>query len=121
VTRLTDGDIFRLDTFEGSEYRRIKVKVSVEDGGKSAEAETYLYTAGEHRLEKMEWSYEEFRKDKMHRWADNSSEYQGWISFTCSKFRRCWPRADVDNVVEGDPTGGRGVKVDKSANMDKAL
>jgi hypothetical protein len=89
VTRLTDGDIFRLDTFEGSEYRRIKVKVSVEDGGKSAEAETYLYTAGEHRLEKMEWSYEEFRKDKMHRWADNSSEYQGWISFTCSKFRRC--------------------------------
>jgi hypothetical protein len=87
VTGLTDGDIFRLDAFEGSEYRRIKVKVElVEDGGKSAEAETYLYTAGEHRLEKMEWSYEEFRKDKMHRWADNSSEYRGWISLPVANF-----------------------------------
>jgi hypothetical protein len=94
VTGLTDGDIFRLDTFEGSEYRRIKVKVElVEDGGESVEAETYLYTAGEHRLEKMEWSYEEFRKDKMHRWADNSSEYQGRIFFTCGKLSQMLTRS----------------------------
>ncbi|KAN0103537.1 hypothetical protein V8E51_011850 [Hyaloscypha variabilis] len=110
VTGLTDGDIFRLDTFEGSEYERIKVKVElVEQAGKFVEASTYIFTAGEQYLEKKEWSYEEFRRDKMHRWADDSYEYQ-----------------DVDDAVgdgltddnekfEGDPTGGRSVKAEKIA------
>ena len=75
---LTDGDIHRLDIFEGDEYRRIEVKVELpKEAGKFVQAETYLYTAGERRLEKKEWSYDEFRRDKMHRWADNSNEYQG--------------------------------------------
>ncbi|KAE9364124.1 hypothetical protein N431DRAFT_431086 [Stipitochalara longipes BDJ] len=96
VTGLTDGDIFRLDAFEGSEYERVKVKVElVEHAGKFVEASTYLFTAGEEYLEKTEWSYEEFRRDKMHRWADNSYEYQ-----------------EVDEAVKGDPTGGRSVKAE---------
>jgi Gamma-glutamyl cyclotransferase, AIG2-like len=78
VSGLTDGDIFRLDAFEGDEYKRIKVKVElVEERGKFVEASTYLYIAGNGYLDKQEWSYEEFRRDKMHRWADDSSEYQG--------------------------------------------
>lgn len=90
MTGLTDGDIFRLDTFEGSEYDRIKVKVElVEYDAKTfAEASTYLYTAGEDQLEKKEWSYEEFRKDKLHRWAENSSEYQGRIGTIFTKQHR---------------------------------
>ena len=82
VTGLTDGDIFRLDAFEGNEYERIKVKVElVEVSGRVVEASTYMYTAGEECLEKKEWSYEEFRRDKIHRWADDSNEYQRmWIS-----------------------------------------
>jgi hypothetical protein len=88
VTGLTDGDIFRLDTFEGSEYERIKVKVElVEQAGKFVEASTYIFTAGEQYLEKKEWSYEEFRRDKMHRWADDSYEYQGRSFF--DNFRPC--------------------------------
>jgi hypothetical protein len=80
VAGLTDGDIHRLDVFEGDEYRRIEVKVELpKEAGKFVQAETYLYTAGERRLDKKEWSYEEFRRDKMHRWADNSNEYQGRI------------------------------------------
>jgi len=96
VTGLTDGDIYRLDLFEGDEYERVEVKVELL-GGESEkmtkDAMTYVYTAGERRLEKREWDYEEFRREKMHRWTDESDEYE-----------------DVDNAVEGDPTGGRGVK-----------
>jgi hypothetical protein len=81
VTGLTDADIYRLDAFEGSEYARIKVKVRVLgiDGEetKEAEAETYVYSAGENRLEEKEWDYHEFRKDKMHRWTSESVEYKG--------------------------------------------
>ncbi len=82
VTGLTDGDIYRLDSFEGPEYNRQKVKVSVlkEDGqteGEEVEAETYVYIAGKDQLEDQEWDYDEFRLEKMHRWADQSDEYQG--------------------------------------------
>jgi hypothetical protein len=76
VTGLTDGDIQRLDWFEGSEYHRRKVTVAllkpdtehnlVEEG--EVQTETYVFTAGAHRLEK-------------HRWADHSEEYDGKVSF----------------------------------------
>ena len=127
MTGLTDGDIFRLDTFEGSEYKRIKVRVElVEEAGKFVEASTYLYTAGEEFLEKEEWSYEEFRRDKMHRWAADSYEYQGG-NYWHSPDR--WQRlieTEVDDAVEEDPsendeniehdpTGGRGVKAEQRA------
>jgi hypothetical protein len=92
VQGLTDGDIWRLDIFEGSEYQRQKVKVSVlqpkdkgkgtEEGmgdlsqkeednieGEEMEAETYIWTAGAHKLEAEEWDFAEFVKDKMKRWV----------------------------------------------------
>ncbi|PBP24973.1 disease resistance protein Aig2 [Diplocarpon rosae] len=110
VTGLTEGDIWRLDRFEGSEYDRRDVVVTLlseDEDGKGVEAEgkaperktqTYVYTAGEERLEKEEWDYEVFRREKMHRWADASDEYR-----------------DVDEAINDqtkaghDPTGGRGV------------
>jgi hypothetical protein len=108
VEGLTDGDIWRLDIFEGSEYQRRKVKVRVlqedkskedtgneEQGlgdlsrkeeenveGDEVEAETYIWTAGSHRLESAEWDFAEFVRDKMKRWvgreaAETDEGFQG--------------------------------------------
>jgi len=94
VTGLTDGDMWRLDTFEGAEYQRRKVRVRVllqeeaggagrvetevlprrrsrgntNEGGEEIEAETYIWVAGAHRLRPEEWDFEEFVRDKMTRW-----------------------------------------------------
>jgi len=97
VTGLTDGDVWRLDLFEGHEYARRKVRVRVlvgkdegkgvvdkgkeqgmgdltikeEDNveGEEVEAETYIWVAGAHRLEADEWDFNEFVRDKMKRWV----------------------------------------------------
>lgn len=92
VQGLTDGDIWRLDMFEGSEYQRQKVRVRVlqpkDQGGntevgmadlsqkeqdnvegEAVEAETYIWIAGAHRLESEEWDFAEFVRDKMKRWV----------------------------------------------------
>ncbi|KAH8805973.1 AIG2-like family-domain-containing protein [Xylogone sp. PMI_703] len=107
VTGLTDVDIWRLDLFEGSEYDRRTVKVALLEGegeaGNEVEADTYVYTAGDDQLEKVEWDYEVFRKEKMHRWADHSYEYH-----------------EVDVAVdanEHDSTRGRGVHTDMSQQL----
>lgn len=89
VTGLTDRDIYRLDRFEGEEYDRHKVTVALlkHDNQKNlvekdeVKTETYVFTAGIHRLKEEEWSYETFRKEKMHRWSDKSEEYAGKGSF----------------------------------------
>lgn len=78
VTGLTDRDIGRLDLFEGSEYDRVKVVVKTLEEEKDVEAATYVFKHVSY-LEKEEWSYEEFRKQKMHRWADASEEYKGTL------------------------------------------
>ena len=85
VTGLTDGDLFRLDMFEGGEYTRQKVEVQImkkgaKDGDgaeERVETETYIYTEGDEYLEKKEWDYEEFRRDKMQNWTGESDEYAG--------------------------------------------
>ncbi|KAK0101366.1 hypothetical protein ONS95_006541 [Cadophora gregata] len=107
VTGLSDLDMFRLDIFEGDEYTRVKVtvKLLVQDGdkeveGEERETETYIFTAPEERLEKAEWDYEEFRREKLWRWASTNEEYE-----------------EVDAAVSAaaarqdghDPTGGRGI------------
>ncbi|CZT49262.1 related to disease resistance protein aig2 [Rhynchosporium secalis] len=114
VTGLTDGDIWRLDIFEGEEYTRTKVAVNllIKDGEKEVEGEekateTYIYTQADVSLEKVEWDYEEFRREKMWRWANTSEEY-----------------AEVDAATataghgDHDPTGGRG-KFASAAEEDK--
>nr|POE87415.1 protein aig2 c [Quercus suber] len=107
VTGLTDADIWRLDIFEGDEYQRKLVLVGtlIEDGvnkresklqNANVEAETYVWVAGEHRLEEREWDLEEFKKEKMMRWVgvEGEGEY-----------------AELDEAVANrqDGTGGRGI------------
>lgn len=90
VHGLTEGDIWRLDMFEGREYERRNVKVKIlqeagnEEGegnveGTEVEVETYVWIAGEDRLEAEEWNFEEFRRKKMQRWVGESDEYQGEV------------------------------------------
>lgn len=91
VTGLTDGDIWRLDIFEGPEYERQKVKVRVLEAkretdtsigigdvkqpeeenieGEETEAEVYVFIAEEHKLEPEEWDFGEFVREKMSRWV----------------------------------------------------
>jgi len=96
VAGLNGYDMRRLDWFEGDEYSRKVVKVMVLHGDtetEEVEAETYVFTAGKNRLEDVEWDFEDFRREKMHRWADRSEEYK-----------------EVDEMaVAHDPTGGRGI------------
>ncbi|TLD18821.1 gb [Venturia nashicola] len=87
VEGLTDGDIWRLDIFEGDEYERKKVSVRVitneEQGtGEPSEdqlgdeilAESYIWIAGEHQLEDEEWDFDEFMREKMVYWAGEEGE-----------------------------------------------
>lgn len=74
VTGLRDQDIKLLDTFEGSYYDRVTVKVKILEGEKKdeeAEALTYLFTAGEDKLEDGEWDFDEFRREKARYWSGN--------------------------------------------------
>ncbi|KAL8809240.1 MAG: hypothetical protein Q9200_003584 [Gallowayella weberi] len=105
VKGLTDGDIFRLDIFEGNEYerRRVKIRLLEVEGdeagqgnveGEEVEVETYIWVAGEDELEDGEWDFGEFRREKMMHWVGGRKEYE-----------------EIDRVVRhgDDPTGGRGV------------
>lgn len=87
VTGLTNADMYRLDIFEGSEYGRAHVRVVLLGDGKDSaspdattvDAQTYIYTAGDDRLEQGEWDFDDFVKNKMAgRWtSDYSEEYEG--------------------------------------------
>jgi hypothetical protein len=79
VTGLTDGDVWRLDIFEGSEYERRDVRVMVlGKEGEEVEAQTYIWVAGEQRLEAQEWDFEHFVREKMGRWVGEEVEDEGF-------------------------------------------
>ena len=91
VQGLTDGDVFRLDIFEGNEYERRKVKIRIlevegdEEGkgnveGEEVAVDTYIWVAGEDELEDGEWDFGEFRREKMHMWIDGRDDYDSEIS-----------------------------------------
>lgn len=102
VTGLTGGDLHRLDIYEGDEYVRDEVAVrtlresgheagssdadgqlrdvlgaagaEAVDEGEEVPAVTYVWVAGEERLEEAEWDFETFKRDKLSWWvgADES-------------------------------------------------
>ena len=80
VAGLNSGDMHRLDIFEGCQYDRRMVKVALldESGKEVEEAECFAYVFDdEEGMLKDEWSFEEFVRDKMHRWTGEPSEYSG--------------------------------------------
>lgn len=98
VEGLTQGDVYRLDVFEGEQYVRSEVEVEVLGGevglleaapegagaegkqgkeekeGKGAKgretvmAQTYIWSDPYEDLEDQEWDFEDFKKHKMRRW-----------------------------------------------------
>ena len=114
VTGLTDGDIWRLDTFEGSEYERKEVKVQllkqVQDGskagGEEVVAETYVWSSRAEGLEEGEWDFAEFVREKMGSWVGEDPGFK-----------------DVEEAVARergrDPTRGRGAGGDISKKLEE--
>lgn len=90
VSGLTDGDIWRLDIFEGGQYVRKKLKIrtltKVGDGtgegnveGEEVEVETYVWIAGDELLEEGEWDFDEFKREKLKSWV-GSEQYEGEVN-----------------------------------------
>ena len=138
VFGLTEGDIWRLDIFEGDEYERRRVKIKIleevenDEGkgnveGEQVEVETYVWVACKDGLEDGEWDFEEFRNEKMHRWIGQRDDYDGEIRPSILGMlmqTRAFEMADsiieVDEAVKAqdrDPTRGRGT----SSNMNDRL
>ena len=99
VTGLTEADIWRLDLFEGSDYRRDKIKVRIltrigdADGGGNVEgdevgAQTYIWSASPSLLEDKEWDFAEFQREKLRFWAgpEGNHEYAGKCTFSKGRF-----------------------------------
>jgi hypothetical protein len=87
VSGLTDGDLWRLDIFEGNEYERkqvivrelkyegdIKVEPTPDQLGATVQAETYVWVSPKSDLEDNEWDFEEFVREKMWAWVGDSGE-----------------------------------------------
>jgi hypothetical protein len=133
VTGLTQGDIYRLDIFEGDQYLRKKVKVKVlknvgledsiqtgeseEHAPEEVEAETYIWRNDLSELEDGEWDFEEFKRERMHHWMGESSSEESNIEVD-EGF------ADVDNAIAAekgiDHTGGRGANGTISKDLESA-
>jgi len=133
VTGLTQGDIYRLDIFEGDQYERRNVKVKVlghlglnedlhngeleEHVSEEVEAETYIWKDDLSELEDGEWNFEEFKRDRMRSWMGEGSSDGSSVEVD-EGF------ADVDNAVAAekgiDHTGGRGVNGVISKNLEGA-
>jgi Gamma-glutamyl cyclotransferase, AIG2-like len=83
VTGLTQGDIWRLDVFEGDEYERhtVKVKILGEIGaageGEEWNVQTYVWVSGKQRLEEQEWDFDTFKREKLWRWSGEESNADG--------------------------------------------
>jgi Gamma-glutamyl cyclotransferase, AIG2-like len=132
VSGLTQGDIYRLDIFEGSQYLRKKVKVKVlhnvglgeglpdgesaEHVSEEVEAETYIWKDDLRELEDGEWDFEEFRRERMKFWMGEASSDESNVQVD-EGF------ADVDNAVAEekgiDHTGGRGMNGTISKNLEE--
>ncbi|KAI2793936.1 hypothetical protein POX_a00524 [Penicillium oxalicum] len=95
VSGLTEGDMYRLDRYEGSEYVKESVKVrtlhskahgkvtsedelfkelnAAESGaareGDEVLATTYVWVAGKECLEEAEWDFERFKRDRLAWWV----------------------------------------------------
>ncbi|BFZ59958.1 hypothetical protein YB2330_000980 [Saitoella coloradoensis] len=80
TTNLSPLAVQRLDVFEGDEYQRTPVTVLVD--GKAVQTETYIWIAGEDKLEQREWDFEEFTQEKLRGWADPGFEQADQVDGT---------------------------------------
>lgn len=91
VTGLTDGDIYRLDMFEGDQYdlRTVRVRLLETAGdettgegnveGEEVETQTYIWKASLDSLEDKEWDYAAFRNEKLALWSGGEPERESFL------------------------------------------
>lgn len=99
ATGLTDANMSKLDYFEGSEYERIEVSVKLakktggegerigedkEDEVEVNNAKVYVFRYPE-QLERVEWDFEHFRKEKMKLWTRGDWAYDQGQSTSVNK------------------------------------
>lgn len=122
VSGLTEGDLYRLDIFEGSQYSRKVVKVQVlkdvgldeaaEEGKtevlEEVEAQTYVWEEGEDTLEPQEWDFEEFKRDKMRAWMGMVEDEGVEMDEGFADVDRAVAQQEGQENKTRDPMGGRG-------------
>lgn len=105
VRGLTDGDIRRLDIYEGDEYVRKMVKIRTlaqvgddddavmgiveEEAAEEVETETYLWIAGEDALEESDWDFAAFKRDKLRNWLILDDHYAGGLCHLADNHTTC--------------------------------
>lgn len=133
VTGLTEGDIFRLDIFEGDMYERQKVTVQIlkdsigqqdavdetrldELVAAEAVAETYVWKQElADSLEEQEWDFEEFKRDRMGAWMGEDGHPSDEVDEGFADVDRAVAEEEARIRREGgdphglkaDPSGGR--------------
>lgn len=134
VTGLTEGDIWRLDIFEGDQYIRQPVRVkllkpnvpltaSIDETHLldliegEVEAETYVWVAPREELEEQEWDFEEFKREKMWAWI---GEGHGDIDTEVDEGFGDVDRAVSEQNPKRDGTGGRGVNGGITRELERA-
>ncbi|KAK5056805.1 hypothetical protein LTR84_012337 [Exophiala bonariae] len=143
VTGLTEGDIYRLDIFEGDQYSREAVTVQVlQDVGLDERvsdeetsrlvvgevvAQTYIWRDGEAALEAEEWDFEQFKREKMRAWMGLASGEGSTVvddGFAdvdrAVKEEEERSRRDGENLKGHDPMGGRGANGHITQRLEKA-
>ncbi|CAK7267475.1 hypothetical protein SEPCBS119000_002568 [Sporothrix epigloea] len=90
VSGVTDGNQHHLDYFEGSEYDRRTLDVVLDTASDAApetdgtaprkqetvQAEVFVFKDPD-SLERREWDFDEFRREKMHKWARAEYTFDG--------------------------------------------
>ncbi|KAG8627995.1 hypothetical protein KVT40_003868 [Elsinoe batatas] len=103
------GDSGRTGKGKGAEGEGAEVAIDTEEmeEGEEVEAETYIWIAGEHRLEDEEWDFETFKREKMRFWIgrDGTEGETG--------------REEFEAVDRQDGTGGRGVDGDIGRQLEE--
>lgn len=146
VTGLTEGDIHRLDIFEGDQYSREAVTVQIlQDVGLDERlsdeetsrlvvgdvtAQTYVWRDGEAALEAEEWDFEHFKRDKMRAWMGlGGGEEDGEVDEGFADVDRAVKeereaeerrRREGRDVKGHDPMGGRGANGHITQQLEKA-
>lgn len=70
VTGLTTANMQKLDDYEGSEYSLETVRVRPDGDAEERETKTYVFLHPK-ELERREWDFEEFKRDRMKLWTRN--------------------------------------------------
>jgi hypothetical protein len=114
VTGLTDANMYHLDTFEGSEYVREKVKVRLlskvgnDQGtgnveGKEVECEVYVFKLPDD-LEDREWDFQEFRTQKMKKWTREDYGFEDASHFAPHEVEEEEEKAAVCKLIPNFPS-----------------